>query len=495
MEVKTKRYLLNYYKIGFTIAAILIIFGVLFAKPQAGVADQGDFDRIMNISGLTLLDTDESNPNLIRFFNYIVPEYQINNIDKISKTIKGCSLSYFIVFINTICRQFGESVFKTQYLAIIYSAIYIFSFIIILKSLNIKDIVKLIIVSSLIIFFFFDGNYLVWFNSLYGEPMMTVTFSLFIAFVLNYIHYRYVAKETQNIMLRIVPILMAAFLFIGSKLQVSASLPFITFFITKIIWDNRNYLNKFSLAISCIFIYIIILYPIEICNNSNNLCKDTEYNSVFYGVLNGSKTPKQDLIDLGLNPDMYVESGKHSYLDIDEYVKYIPGAEITNEEFYSKISNMKLARYYLTHPERLLKGMEYTAGKAFNTSTSLGKYSQSYSETPVEEFHRFTFWSYLREHIVPKNLYFIISVYFIIILFSAYKYINNKWNQELRNKILLIWISMLISAVQFSMPFVGNGRADTAKQLFLFNFIFDGLLLLIFSYILFRIIDLVKLNK
>ena len=43
---------------------------------------------------------------------------------------------------------------------------------------------------------------------------------------------------------------------------------------------------------------------------------------------------------------------------------------------------------------------------------------------------------------------------------------------------------MLIGAVQFPMPFVGNGMADTSKQLFLFNFIFDGLLLLIISYAL-----------
>lgn len=490
--MKIKENIVNLCKVLLTIIAILIIAGVLFIKPEVGVADQGDFDRIMRISGLTLLDTDKNNADFIRFYDYIVPEYKINEIDKISDTARGSSLSYLIVFINVICKNLGQNIFKTQYLAIIYSVVYILAFVVILKSIDIKDNIKFIIIPILILLIFFDGNYLIWFNSLYGEPMMIVTFALFIASVLNYIHYKYAIRKNEGMLLRIMPILLAAYLFIGSKLQVGVSLPFILILIVKIIWENRNCLNKISMAALCICAYTLILYPMGISRDSNNLSKDTEYNSVFYGILNGSKTPKQDLADLGLDSDMYVEAGKHSYLDTEEYVKYVPGTEITDEEFYSKMSNLKLVKFYLIHPVRLLKGMEYTAGKAFDTSTSLGKCSQSYSNTPVIKFNRFTFWSYFRENIIPKNLYFIGIVYFIIILVSIHKYIKNKMNLELRSKIFLLWIVMLIGAVQFPMPFVGNGRADTAKQLFLFNFIFDGLFLVISNYIFSKIIKYFK---
>ena len=71
-----------------------------------------------------------------------------------------------------------------------------------------------------------------------------------------------------------------------------------------------------------------------------------------------SDTPQQDLIDLGLNPDMAVEAGKHAYLDTSEYVKYPPSAEITSQEFYCKISNVKIATFYLTHPTRFVKRYE-----------------------------------------------------------------------------------------------------------------------------------------
>jgi len=49
---------------------------------------------------------------------------------------------------------------------------------------------------------------------------------------------------------------------------------------------------------------------------------------------------------------------------------------------------------------------------------------------------------------------------------------------------------MFIGAIQFPMPLVGNGHADTAKQLFLFNFIFDIMILTCVSYIFYKIVDL-----
>lgn len=493
--MKMKKLSITHCRILFTILAILITIGVLFIPPQAGIADQGDFDRVMSISGLSLSDSYLNTSDFTRFYNYIVTDYKITDLDGTFRIFTSSSLTYIIILISTICKLLGETIFKTQYLAIAYSIMYILAFSIILKSLNIKSIEKLILVSLLILFIFFDGNYLVWFNSLYGEPMMLSTLLLFIASVLNYIQYKYVIKRTENITFKIAFIFLSAFLFLGSKLQVSTALPFIIFLITKITWENMHSLNRFITISLFILLCIIISYPIQISLSSNNLCKDTEYNSVFYGILNGSKTPEQDLMDLGLNSDMANEAGKHAYLDSSEYVKYIPRSEITSKEFYNKMSNSKLAKFYLTHPTRLLDGMEYTAKKAFYTSTSLGKYSQSYSQTPIKSFHRFTYWSYIRENILPKNLDFIILVYIIIILFSLYKYVKNKSNLELKNNFILLLTIMLIGAIQFPMPFVGNGMADTAKQLFLFNFIFDGLLLLIFSYILFKMIDLIKLKS
>lgn len=487
----------NYIKsisLCFIILAILIFTWILFVNPKLGVADQGDFDRVMNAVGLSLLDSDTNNPDFVRFYKYIITEYKINSVNNIFTTIIGTSMGALITLICFICKLFGQYIFKTEYLAIAYFLIYLSAFLIIFKAINIKSTIKYIITAAFTLFIFFDGNYLVWFNSLYGEPMMISTLILFIASILYYSYYKYSLKREDKLFSKIVYIFVCALLFIGSKLQVTMCLPFIVLLIGKIVLDNKKLLSKTNLLITIFLFICLIAYPIAINMSSGSLSKDTQYNSVFYGVLNGSDTPEQDLIDMGLNPDMAVEAGKHSYLPADQYVKYVPRTEITEKEFYSKMSNGKLAKFYLTHPKRLIEGMQYTASKAFYTSTDLGKASQSYSEKEITKFSRFTGWSYIRENLLPKKLWFIISIYLIMFIYSVTTYIRNKFNPDKRIKSLLLLTLIFISGLQFPMPFVGNGQADTGKQLYLFNFIFDIFFILILLCIIFKAIDYIK-NK
>ncbi|MDS0528173.1 hypothetical protein NNC19_21015 [Clostridium sp. SHJSY1] len=494
-EVNKDRFKGLFYFI-FAIIAILIIIFVLFRYPQQGVADQGDFDRVMTSSGLSVLDSDKANPDFKRFYNYIVTDYKISwDTLTFLKTLIGSSIGYIILIVSMICKICGSEVFKTQYLAIAYGFIYVVGLALLLKNLNIKSKFKLIFLSAIILLVFLDGNYLIWFNSLYGEPMMISTCILFIISFLNYINYKYVKKGKDKLVLNIVYVFIAAFLFLGSKMQVLSALPFVTILLGKILWDNRKIIKKKTLNKLCILFIVIIIYPIQLNKVNGNISKDTQYNSVFYGVLNGSETPEQDLIDMGLNPDMAVEAGKHSYEDISKYEKYAPRTEITENEFYSKISNGKLAVFYLTHPKRLIEGMEYTASEAYRTGTSLGKCSREDSEKSITELNRFTTWSNFREKYLPNNLWFIVGVYISIIIVSTIILMKNKRNEEVKNKIILLWCVMLIGAIQFPMPFMANGKADTAKQLFLFNFVFDMMLVTSVSWICFKFIDMLRIKK
>lgn len=474
----------------FSILAFSIIVYIIFKSPVQGVADQGDFDRVMSPAGLSLLDSDKSNPDFIRFYKYTVTDYKITaNILNVFMTIIGSSIGYVIGIINVICKLLGSNVFKTEYLAIAYSLMYILGLVLILRNLRLNSKIKYIFTSLLFLFIFFDGNYIMWFNSLYGEPMMISTCLLLIGTYLNYINYKYDDNNQEKLLRNIYWVFVSAFLFLGSKMQVLTALPFVIVLLGKMLWDNKEIFNKKTMIKLLIIFGVVVIYPLEISATSGNISKDTQYNSVFYGVLYDSETPEQDLIDMGLNPDMAVEAGKHSYLDEEEYVKYIPRTEITEEEFYSKMGNSKLAKFYLTHPLRLIQGMEYTASKAFITSTSLGKTSRAYSEEPITELDRFTGWTKIKENYFPEKLWFIAGVYLIMFAFSIWKFIKNKDNNKNRSKIILMWAVMLIGAIQFPMPLVGNGHADTAKQLFLFNFIFDIMIIICVSYVFYAIVD------
>lgn len=495
--MEEKRNFTKYILAAFCVMAIIIASYVLLKYPQPGVADQGDFDRVMGASGLELRETDRNNPNFNRFYKYIVTDYKISdtNVKGVLSRFINTSMAYLITLINFVCKLLRQDIFKTGYLAVAYTLIYSFAIFNIIKYLNIKNKVAAVLLVFLSLFILFDGNYLVWFNSLYGEPMMLTMLLLYIASLLYYNYNRNVIKAQNKIFISIVFVFLGAFLFLGSKMQVLTALPIIILMNIKLLWENKRVLKRSEFwALGFVFL-IIIAYPLQINMRSKAIGKDTQYNSVFYGVLKDSKNPRQDLIDMGLNPDMAVEAGKHSYLDAKEYVKYVPRTEITEREFYSKISNGKLIKFYITHPVRFMKGMEYTAGNAFLTSTSLGKYKESFSKEPIRGFHRFTVWSSFREKYLPKKLMFIFVVYAVVLGVSLFTYCKNKRNKELRGKIEILLAILFISVLQFPMPFMGNGQADTAKQLYLFNFIFDLILITSVCFCFSRLISISTRDK
>ncbi len=226
---------------------------------------------------------------------------------------------------------------------------------------------------------------------------------------------------------------------------------------------------KLSIPIILLFACTIGFY-----SHQNKTCGvDTKYNAVFYGILKNSEDPQRDLEILGLSVDLAVEAGKHAYLPHNEYLRYVPRSEITQTEFNEKISNFKLIRFYLLNPQRFINGMKYTASQSFQTGTFLGKYEKKDVPEYTYTFNRFTFWSNFRSTVFPNKLWFIVLVYLAVIIVSVFKYRRRRQDSQSRLRIELLWMIMAIGAFQFPMPFVGNGEADTAKQLFLFNFTFD----------------------
>lgn len=481
----------KYLWLAFGLAAMTIVAYVLFQPPQPGLADQGDFDRVMFVAGIEPAQENLNDPGFVRFLDYPVTEYRISELNplRVLAMLAGTSMAYVISLICLVCKLFGQDTFKTGYLTVAYLLMYLSALYITLKYLNIQSRLKLILFMIITLLVFLDGNYLVWFNSLYGEPMMITSLALYVAAWTYYIYQRRVLKSEARLFNKILLIVAAAFLLVGSKLQVLSALPIVLSMLIGLFLENRRLLRKDEMWLFGILSILLILYPLGFNLANRSIYKETQYNAVFYGILKDSPTPAGDLFDLDLDPELAVDAGKHAFLPEGEYAKYIPHSQLTQEQFYSRMSNTKLIKFYLTHPARFFKGLEYTAGQAFSTSTFLGKYSRQYSEKPVREFDRFTLWSSLREHPGLKNIWFILTTFFVILLITIYEYARHPGQEAVKSSVRLMWAVMGIGLLQFPMPYVGNGQADTAKQLFLFNFVFDLMLVSLACWSLHRFID------
>ena len=214
---------------------------------------------------------------------------------------------------------------------------------------------------------FFNGINLTILNSLYGQSVMLVSFATVVLFGLYMFENVHDAKNSVIIFFTV-----SSCLLLGSKLQCAVFTPFLIIAVLYVGFKS----NKRNLCIVCSIVLLwhgVGGYVI----NGGQLNLDTQYNSVFYGILKDSPNPKQDLIDMGLDEDMAADSGKHAYLDKSEY-KYPPRSDIMNEKFHSKMSNGKLIKFYITHPLRLVSVMETTAQNAFTNKINLGTFEKKY---------------------------------------------------------------------------------------------------------------------
>lgn len=472
------------------LSALSIIFFVIFSPPMPGVADQGDFGRVINVTGLGDAVIDQSNSEA-RWFKYVITEYRITplNFRRLIGILPTTSMIYPIYIARVISKLCGSSFFNTKILAAVYSCFYLVGIYLCLKHMKFKQKSTYIFFTLASLVILLDGGYLIWFNSLYGEPMMFTGLLFFVGTTL------YVIESAEQINLKkLMLIFLSSLLFLVAKFQCFSALPIIILMIVRIVYVMHTKKKKAKLLLSLVvFILFTAYYVRGVYIDINRTCGiDTQYNSVFYGILKNTKDPHGDLKKLGLPQDMVLEAGKHAYLPQDQYVKYAPGSQLTLKEFNSNISNFKLLKFYLYNPKRLIEGMEYTATKSFDTMGTLGKYEKSEVPEYTYEFNRFTLWSDFRSTLLPRNLIFILIFYFAVISTSIYEYMKNKRAKLFKLKIELFWSVIAIGLLQFPMPYIGNGTADTSKQLFLFNYTFDIVFLIACTWVLDKVSILIK---
>lgn len=441
----------------FMIAAAVLCVAAIYLPPVHGVADQGDFERIMLPTGLDFISRGTHN-----FYGFIEQKYVMRFMYghdavlyplRLLAVIPAMSSIYPITIAKIFCLFIGY--FDTRVLAAVMCAAYIVICMLLLRRLRTGNLFADIVLYALVLFVFFDGIVLTMFNSLYGQPMMTVFMALFILSAVTTIQNINHLKRRHLVFFA-----SGCVLLLGPKLQCVVFLPLIAAMWIYVI--RRTEFRKLAVILLCLTVWQGVGGYIL---NSSALNEDTQYNSVFYGILKDSSDPQADLESLGLSTELAADAGKHAYLDREEY-QYPPHSDALKTEFYDKMSNTKLIKFYITHPARLVNAMEKTANHAFYNRIDLGTYTKESGMPEDASHYRCAFWETAAQKL-PKTLWFIVPMYLLFIAGGFYEAIKHK---NLYAYLFLLLLAM--GALQFPMPYLGNGNADITKQLYLFNEIF-----------------------
>lgn len=443
-------------------AVLGILCCILFFRPLIGVADNGDFERIMNSTGLYYLTDNPSD----RYFGFVNRLYGSGFIIPFGGGYLTTQLPLVLLSVFISRTFLGTALFDIRFLAAIYILIFSTAVFISIRSIRKSSGFSAMIAAVVLLFVFCDTGYTSYFNSLYGEPVTFVFLLLMAAIALML-----ALKDTPNIWV-LVAFGISAILFAGAKVQnTPAGLMLVLFLIRlagvrrELMWKRVAILAAASVTITSLICYASVSREIKVCN---------KYQTVFYGILKGSPNPAADLEELGLDPSYSVLAGTHYFLD--DYLVDIK-TPMFQKMIYEEVSHLKVAVFYLKHPDRLLQKLEYAAKCSFKVNQGVGNYEKYPEAQYKQETEVFNLWSRFKSNYLPHSLLFIAVFYGFIIIGLILQYKKTK-NRSQRFLVEFAAIISLTGILQFILPVIGDGEADLSKHLFLFNLCFD---LLVFA--------------
>jgi hypothetical protein len=458
------------------VAVSLIFIYILMIKPIVGVADNGDFLRIMGSTGLIEIDAAEAYKD--KYFGYIHSQYHIQALG-----IGGYISSEIIIVLlaATIARIFSfHQIFDIRILAVIYAIVFLYAMYVLLKWNKQAAQWKNAVMAAVFIFVFADIGYTAYYNSLFGEPVSFTFLLLTIAIVHSLLNK---VKPSRWLLIFF---FISAFFLVGAKVQ-NAPLGIILALLSLRFWQIREDKPWKKLVIT-ISVLLAGLSAAIYFSAPKELKQINQYQTVFYGILKDSPNPKQDLIDLGLNPDFSVNAGSN-YFTTDVSIKQ--QAPILQQQFYPNIDHKKIALFYLKHPFRFITKLEAAAHSGMTIRPYyLGNYEKSANRGYGAVSDAFGGWSELKRSKLPNSLGAVSLfglAYFLVLLIKYFQASEGR----IRIRIELYMAIGIMAAISFAIPLIGDGEADLSKHLFIFNVLFDMMFVISIVWLL----SLIPRNK
>ncbi len=452
-----------------------LILYLLFLQPFVGVADNGDFLRMMNTVGLHYYG-EESYAD--RFFSYSHSRFSYENL---FLGFYPSSQILLVLLPRLLSGIFHGSYFDIRLLAAVYGLLLLAATWLTVKLGAKRSYVLGLLLAAAVLFVFYDIGYLAYFNSLFGEPVSMVFMLLTFALGL-----RLTAKEKPSG--RDLTLFMIAVLFlVCSKIQnAPVGIAFALIFLRLAKLDGMGNWRKlarwFAAAVCLLSIVLYVTAPKEL--KHINL-----YQTVFFGILNESPDVEGDLRDLGLPERLKVLAGTN-YFQTNTAIKQDDPS--LKGDFYNRISHGDVLLFYLKHPARLIDNMEYAATNSMDIRPYyLGNYEKSEGKAPGALTYAYSGWSQFKRELVPDTLWFLAVFYFIYYAGVCWEYFRTR---KVRERIAgeLLMLLGLIGLFSFLVPILGDGRADIGKHLFLFNVSFDMMAVVMFAWAVHKTVMLAR---
>jgi hypothetical protein len=458
------------------IAIVVILSLVLMLRPITGIADNGDFARIMNSTGLsTLSDLRED-----RYFGYVNRLYNTSYIIPFGGRYLSTQIPLVVLAVYISKALSGALLFDIRTLGAIYTLILAAAVFLTIRCIRKRSGYVSVFSALVLLLILCDIGYTAYFNSLYGEPV-TFTFLLLMAGTALTL-----ATAEKPAVWMLLLFGTAALFFSGAKVQNGPSGLLAALLCIRLVWLRKDTIWRSIAMVSAaavVFVslscYLGVSKEIKVCN---------KYQSVFYGILKNSPDPAGDLQELGLDPSLAPLAGTNYFME--SYPIDIRTPEF-KKMIYENINYTKVAGFYLKHPSRFLQKLEFAAANGFQLKQGFGNFEKYPGINYKQTTNSMGFWSDFKMKVLPHTLFFIGAFYVVVFLALVYEY-GRADNPGKRFLVEFFGFIAITGAMQLILPIIADGEADISKHLFLFDVSFDMLFVSGLTYAVLKAMAVVR---
>lgn len=464
------RTLIHQCSLRLEIIIFVLIAGAIFYQvlvpPVVGLADNGDFGRLMAQTGLAYtpygsgVDSGTINLHfLVGKPHFLAAGYATSEL----VFVKAALLFNGLVS--------SDGTFDLRVLGAFHAVAFLAGLALILVATRTLPRPSRWASAVLMLLVFTDVGYVAYFNTLYRESAALVFLTLSVGCALLYIRAR---KSNLGLLLAY---FVAAALFVAAKPQyvpLGLLLAIFGVLLSRRWSGGRSYRSWASVGMAAA---LCSVGAWSYTAQPGNLSQAVVYSHTFSDLLVHSSTPKADLADLGVDPALAKWTGT------DVFDKHIPIKDPAfKQSFFSHVTPTTLVGFYTTHPVR-------TAGllnRAAQQGTSLrAGYLDGSARTSgiVREAlgSALAVWSSLREALPLGSL---AGLAFILGAAASAGALVRVRCDRLQDKILVELFLFLIAmaAVQFLAVSLVSATLDVVRHLSVFNLLIDMATIMAVSY-------------
>ncbi|GGG03810.1 glycan biosynthesis hexose transferase WsfD [Paenibacillus aceti] len=445
-----------------TSLVLLITVFVLFVPPYVGMADNGDYFRILYSNGL-YFNTPDYDSLYFGYFNKEFGIFQYFNENASMYTSSQALLIRVSIWINQL---FNQQVFDIRVQAVLLTLMYTGAVYLFVEALTWRMKPKYgYIVAVLAVFLFADTAYTAFFNSFFGESIVWIMLTYLFASGLLLFRKRYSDYGMMVIFF------ISGLLLTTSKQQnapvgiIIAVMGIILIFVRK----QRSFRLMMASSLALLMIAGIatyVLIPKEFVNVN-------KYHAMTRGILMQSEDPEKTLESFGINRQYAILRGTIHY---EPYTTVDVNSQILEDSFYNHYGFVSILSYYLAHPDQAGKIMNLAAKSAFTIRPpAMGNYEKSVGKPFGAQTKFFSVYSQLKRALAPKTFGFIIIWMLVIIGLYAPHFVAAIKAKHVRSmtRLPLMLMMMFMGLSGIFVSIIGAGDADLAKHEFLFTAAFD----------------------